>query len=351
MRWGGNGSAELARLTVSAGATLRDVLRALDTGGESIVFVCDENGRAIGSVTDGDVRRALLTGADLDATQIEHVMRRDFLSVTSSSGRAEVLDLMRARGIGQVPIIDDAGRLRGLHTVGRLVSVRERPNIGVLLAGGRGTRLGALTHRIPKPMVTVAGRPILERLLLHMMSSGIREFYISVNYLAEIIEEHFGDGARFGCRIHYLRESRPLGTGGPLGLLPPSEHDIVVLNGDLVTQCDIGRMLDFHIDHAFDATIGVRPYSFEIPFGVARVEGSRLVALQEKPLVERTVSAGVYVLSPDMLRMIPHEEEYPITALIGCCLENGLAVGAFPIDEEWLDVGRPEELSRARGLS
>jgi len=350
MRWGGTGAAELARLTVAANATLLDVLRVLDTMGESIAFVCDDTTRVIGSVTDGDVRRALLGGAQLSTTRAEDVMRREFVSVSQSTGRAEVLDLMRARGIGQVPVLDQAGRLKGLHAIGRLISVGERPNAAVLLAGGRGTRLAPLTHQIPKPMITVAGRPILERLVLHLMGAGIRKFYISVNYLAHVIEEHFGDGSQFGCSIDYLREDRPLGTGGPLKLLTPvPEHPVVVLNGDLVTQCDVGRMLDFHDDGGFEATIGVRPYAFEIPFGTVEMNGDRLVAIHEKPVVARKVNAGVYVLSPSSLRRIPANEEYPITSLFERCVEEGVAVGAFTIEADWLDVGRPEELDRARG--
>jgi len=352
MRWGGDGS-ELAELVIETSAVLRDALRALDAGAEAIVFVCEPaTRRVVGAITDGDLRRALLRNADLDSTSVTEVMQRNFSAVTSATGRAEVLDLMRARRIGQLPILDAEGRLCGLHTIGRMVTSRPRTNAAILLAGGRGTRLAPLTNLVPKPMVTVAGRPILERLLLHLMSAGIYQFYFSVNYLSHMIEEHFGDGSRFGCRITYLHESEPLGTGGPLSLLSPvPDEPVVVLNGDLITQCDVGSMIDFHDRGNFVATMGLRHYSVEVPFGAATVSGDRLIALQEKPVDRKLINTGIYVLSPEAIRMVPHGEAFPITSLFDMCLAMDRPVGAYMIDEEWLDVGRPEELVRARGLT
>lgn len=339
-------------MMIAADATLLDALRALERGAESIVFVCDDERRVLGTLTDGDVRRAILGGAPLDSRSLRTAMRRDFVSVGSETGRAEVLDTIRARQVEQVPVLDAEGRLCGLHTIARLLSVAERPNVAVLLAGGRGTRLAPLTNLIPKPMVTVAGRPILERLLLHLMSLGIRRFYFSVNYLSHVIEEHFGDGSRFGCLIQYLHETEPLGTGGPLSLLSPvPDEPILVMNGDLVTQCDVGSMIDFHQEGGFVATMGLRHFAVEVPFGAATVQGDRLVALQEKPIERKLINTGIYVLSADAVRMVPKNCPFPITSLFDACLEKHAPVGAYTIDEEWLDVGRPEELIRARGLT
>jgi NDP-sugar pyrophosphorylase family protein len=199
-------------------------------------------------------------------------------------------------------------------------------------------------------MLLVAGRPILERLVLHLMSHGVRRIYLSVNYLAHVIEEHFGNGARFGCRIEYLREDRPLGTGGPVALLEPRQTDsVLVLNGDLVTQCDIGRLIDFHEYGNYAATLAVRPYSTQIPFGVADIEGERLVGMREKPTQRCLINAGMYVLSPKAIELIPRQEEFPITDLFAKCLEIGAPVGAHIVEQDWVDVGRHEELSRARG--
>lgn len=337
------------KLTIAADATILEALRVIDDGGASIAFVVDEVGRVIGSVTDGDLRRALLAGAALDGRCLTHAMRRGFVYVTAETGRAEVLDLMRARQVEQIPILDTDGRLCGLHTVQEFIAPAQRPNAAVILAGGLGTRLQPLTESIPKPMIRVAGRPILERLVLHLMSHGIRRFYLSVNYLAHVIEEHFGDGSRFGCTIAYLREDKPLGTGGPLSLLPDLETPVLVANGDLVTQCDVGRMLSFHEAGDYVATFGLRPYTVAIPFGVASVRGDRLVDLREKPTERMLINAGIYVLSPCAVALVPKDVHYPITDLFSRLVSEGRPVGAHVVQDDWLDVGQHEELRRARG--
>ena len=341
---------DLARLTVPAGSTILDALKAIEAGGEAITFVVDPDQRVVGCLTDGDIRRAILRGASLEDRVLPQVMRRDFTTATPADGRAEVLDLMRARQIERIPVVGPDGRLSGLHTIRQLVSNAERPNRVVILAGGKGTRLYPLTEQMPKPMVTVAGRPILERLILHLMSCGLRRFSISVNYLGHVIEEHFGDGAQLGCEIDYLRESEPLGTGGPLSLLPRQDLPVVVLNGDLVTQCDVGDLLDVHARGRYAATLGIRPYAIEVPFGVAEVEGERLLGLREKPTERTLINAGIYVLSPEAIAVVPSGTEYPITALFEQLLAEGQAVGAHVLEAEWLDIGRHDELRRARGV-
>jgi NDP-sugar pyrophosphorylase family protein len=277
-------------------------------------------------------------------------MRRDFTAVTPEDGRAEVLDLMRARQIERIPVLGPEGRLVGLHTMRQMISRAERPNRAVILAGGKGTRLHPITEQLPKPMVTVAGRPILERLILHLVSCGITRFSVSINYLGHLIEQHFGDGSRLGAEIDYLRETVPLGTGGPLALLPPPALPVLVLNGDLLTQADVGELLDFHERGGYAATLGVRPYTIEVPFGVAEVDGGRLLSLREKPVERSLINAGMYVLSPEAVALVPSGKEYPITALFEALLADGKPVGAHVLEAEWLDVGRHDELRRARGV-
>jgi dTDP-glucose pyrophosphorylase/predicted transcriptional regulator len=350
MRWGSEVEVQLHKLCIGSSATLLDALRVIEEGAESIAFVVNEEARVIGSLSDGDVRRAILGGATLESCCLPRVMRSDFAYVGPTAGRAEVLDIMRARDIGQLPVLDEERRLRGLHTIGQIISTGRRGNSAVILAGGRGTRLHPITETVPKPMVTVAGRPILERLVLHLMSHGIRKFHLSVNYLAHVIEDYFGDGSRFGCEIEYLRETHPLGTGGPLSLLDPAPNlPVVVMNGDLVTQCDVGRMLDFHEAGEYVATMGLKPYSVQVPFGVARVEEDRVLEVREKPTERMLINAGIYIFSPATVRRVPRGREVPITDVVGECLSDGLRVGAYVLEDEWLDVGRPEELRRANG--
>lgn len=352
MKWGGDANIEMQQLCVDVDASLLEAMTVLEHGAEAIAFVCAKDGRVIGSLTDGDIRRALLAGAGLQDRVLKSAMQPNFVSVSPNVGRAEVLDIMRARDIGQLPVIDASGKLRGLHTVGRLLSAVERSNWVVIMAGGRGSRLQPLTESIPKPMVKVAGRPILERLILHLMSCGLRRFMISVNYLADVIEGHFGDGARFGCHIEYLREPRPLGTGGSLAYLDPRpDEPFVVMNGDLVTQCDVGSMIAFHETNQFIATFGLRPYQVHLPFGVAVTEGDRMVDLREKPTEQYLINTGLYILSPQALDLVKQGEEFPITELFHRCRGRGLPVGAYLIDDDWIDVGQLNDLRRARGES
>jgi len=342
----------LGELCVPVDATLRRAIAVINAGGQGITFVRDLGKRVIGTLTDGDVRRALLSGATLDDRSLRRVMQRRFTWVGPETGRADVLDLMRARSINQVPILDAQRRLLGVHLLRELLGIRPRENWAVIMAGGQGIRLRPLTKDVPKPMLTVAGRPILERLVLHLVGWGIRRIYISVQYLSKVIERHFENGERFGCEIHYLRERRALGTAGGLALLHrrPS-HPLLVMNGDLVTQVNIDHLLAAHDRGKHAATMGVRPYAIEVPFGVADVRRGRLVALREKPTERMLVNAGIYVLSPRVLQLIPRGRVFPITELLVRCLQRGLRVGAHEILDEWTDVGRKEELSRARGIT
>lgn len=337
-------------MCVEADATLWDALEAINRGGQGISFVCNSKGRVIGTLTDGDVRRAVLDGAALQARCLRTAMRREFSFVRSRDARADVLDMMRARDINQVPVLDARGRLVALHLLRELLGAVERDNWAVLMAGGQGVRLRPLTRHVPKPMITVAGRPILERLVLHLVGWGIRRIFISVNYLSNVIERHFRDGSAFGCRIEYLREKRPLGTGGSLWLLPSvPKSPIVVMNGDLLTQANLAKLLDVHERGRYVATLGLRPYSIDVPYGVAAVLGDRIVRLEEKPSHRMLVNAGIYVLSPRALRMVPKGQAFPITELFQRCLDRELRVGAHFIETEWVDIGGPEELRKARG--
>lgn len=331
--------------------TLLDAMRSLDQSGVEIVLLVDEANRVEGVLTDGDIRRALLKGAAFDSPVAAYRHRR-FAAVGPAEGRAEVLDLMLARGLRQIPVIDSAGRVAGLHLLHEMVSKQQRPNWAVIMAGGKGTRLRPITEQVPKPMIPVAGRPILERLVLHLVSYGIERVFISLNYLGHVIEEHFGDGVRFGCRIDYLRETKPLGTGGALALLPQVPGaPFLVLNGDLVTQFDAGAMLDEHERSKNAITVGLRQYAHTIPYGCAQVGESGIEGFEEKPTLMRMVNAGIYVLDPRTLGRIPREVQFPITELIEGCIQRKERVGAFELAGDWIDVGQWDQLKRARGTT
>jgi dTDP-glucose pyrophosphorylase len=332
------------------GKTLFDAIQALNGPAEGMAIITNDEGKVVGVMTDGDIRRALIKEARLDAP-IDPYFRHDFLHVSAAESREQVLDLMQAKKIKHLPILDASGKLIGIHMLHDLVGGAKLPNQAVIMAGGKGVRLRPITEHLPKPMIPVAGRPILERLVLHLVGCGITRIHLSVNYLAEIIVKHFGDGSRFGCEISYLHETTELGTGGALSLLPeiPAEP-VVVLNGDLVTQLDFASMLGCHAASGSAATIGYRPYTHQVPFGCLDLREGAVLGIQEKPVLERSVNAGVYVLSPEALKLVP-SSFFPITDLFQLLLDRGDKVGAYEITTDWTDVGQHSELSKARGGS
>jgi NDP-sugar pyrophosphorylase family protein len=257
---------------------------------------------------------------------------------------------MKARGIRHVPVLDDDRRLIGIHFLEALIGTTEKPNVAVIMAGGEGRRLRPLTDSRPKPMVEVAGRPILERIVLHLVGYGIKRIFISVNYLAELIRSHFGAGERFGCSIEYLHEERPLGSGGALALLPRTlTHPLLVMNGDLVSQFDVARLLQHHANACAAATIAARHHQVEIPFGVLSLRDGCLDALTEKPTSHYLINAGIYVLEPELLELVPQGRFFPITTLFEQLLEQRRRVAVYALEEDWIDVGRREDLARANG--
>lgn len=344
-------------LTIRPGTTIRAAMERIDDNQVAIVLMVDAHGRLLGTVTDGDVRRALLAGASLQDEVDPHVSR-DPITVREGPGRAAILDLMKARKLNQIPEVDAEGRLLRLHVMHDVLGAAWKPNSAVILAGGRGTRLGQLTESTPKPMLRVAGRPIIERLVLHLVGSGIEHIYLSVSYLAAQIRDYFRDGSEFGCCIEYLSEDpdAPLGTGGPLRLLldrasPPGEP-LLVLNGDLIASFSVQGILDAHERAGSAITVALREYAHDVPFGVVDVRSGdhgRIRGLEEKPRWSGQVNAGIYVVEPRILPMIPPGCSYPITDLIRSCLDQGEVVTGWGLVDEWHDVGRPVELARARG--
>ena len=312
--------------TVPAGASLLETLCIIDESGIGAAMVVDGEERLVGIATDGDVRRAILAGVSL-ADPVDCCCNTRFVSVVPEVARTEVLDLMQARSFRHVPVVDPEGRLLGLHLLQQLIGREQRPNWAVVMAGGKGTRLRPITEHLPKPMVKVAGRPILERIVLHLVSHGFRRIFLSVNYLSEIIEAHFGDGQAFGCRIEYLREDTPLGTGGALSLLPERpDAPVVVMNGDLVVQVDLGRMLDFHAEGGYYAPMGAKTYSHRVPFGCLEREAGRLLGIEKKPVLEKVINAGVYVFSPAACADVPREF-FPIVDIFHHAIQRGLQIG------------------------
>ena len=336
-------------------ASIRDAMSAIAKGVAGAAFAVGPDDLLVGVVTDGDIRRALLDGALL-TDPVKPFIRSNVLVAKSADSRASILDLMQARAISQVPIVNDEGRLVAVHLLRELLGRIDRPNMALILAGGRGTRLLPATSSLPKPMVPVAGRPILERLVNHLSGFGISHIVISVGHLGDVIANHFGDGSQFGCEITYMWEdpANPLGTGGPLGslskLFPELSEPVLVMNGDLVTQFDVAAMFTHHEHAGAVATVGAFPYTHEVPYGVLQVDDAGdIESIEEKPLRQELVSGGIYVFNPSVFRKVPTNTFFPMTQVLTDCIEVGDRVSVWAVDKDWMDVGHPQDLAKARG--
>jgi dTDP-glucose pyrophosphorylase len=339
---------EWRKAIISPDASLRDAIACIDSAGFQLAIALNGDGTLAGLLSDGDVRRAILRGCDL-ATPTRDVMNAHPTTALASSSKEDLLSLMRRKVLRQLPLVNERGEVVGLATVDELAGVFERTNWVVLMAGGLGTRLRPLTETIPKPLLPVSGKPILETILESFVEQGFRRFFVSVNYMAESVRKYFGDGAAWGVKIHYLFEKKRLGTAGALSLLPerPTEP-FLVMNGDLLTRVRFDNMLHFHTEHGASATMAVREYDFQVPYGVVRLDSSSITAIDEKPVHRFFVNAGIYALSPEVLDLVPPDEFFDMPTLFQRVMANGRRSSAYPIHEYWLDVGRIEEFERAQ---
>lgn len=327
---------------------LRDAISRIDSSGMQLALVLHDDGRLAGMLSDGDVRRAILRSYDLNSPVAE-VMNRNPVTAHITTATHELLALMRCGGLHHIPLLDDEKKVVDLATLDVLAGITERPNWVVLMAGGLGTRLLPLTEKCPKPMLHVGGKPILESIIESFVERGFRKLFLSVNYLAETIQDYFGDGGRHGVEIRYLHEKKRLGTAGALSLLPDRPTDpMMVMNGDLLTRLRFDQMLKFHEDHAAVATMAVREYDFEVPYGVVNINGTNITSIAEKPVHRFFVNAGIYTLSPESLEHIPADMFFDMPTLFEKLQANGHTTSAYPLREYWLDVGRLEEFERAK---
>ncbi len=328
-------------------ATIREAIRAIDESALQIALIVDIEQRLIGTVTDGDVRRGLLRGTALD-TPVAEIMNRDPIACPVSLGREAALTVMRGSDVKQVPLVDDSGRVVGLELIGDVIKRTERSNWVVLMAGGLGQRLRPLTEDCPKPMLPVGGTPILEIILKNFVRQGFERFFLAVNYKAEMVRRHFGDGGRWGVAIDYIEERDKLGTAGALGLLPERPREpLVIMNGDLLTAINFASMLEFHAEHQATATMAVREHTVEVPFGVIDLADDYLAGLTEKPRYSWFINAGVYVIEPSVLDLVEPGLALDMPALFERVLKRNDKIAAFPIREYWRDIGRLEDLERA----
>jgi dTDP-glucose pyrophosphorylase len=328
-------------------STIQDAISNLDRSALRIILVLNDEGCLHGTISDGDIRRGLLRGLGLESSIIS-IVHRAPLVIPPAIGREAVMQLMVVNKVQQIPVVDDKHRVVGLHLWDELTTSKVRPNLMVIMAGGIGKRLLPHTENCPKPLLPVAGKPMLEHIIERAKLQGFSRFVLAIHYLGHMIEDYFGDGSRLDVKISYLRENEPLGTAGALGLLDPApDTPIVVTNGDVLTDIHYGELLDFHVRHDAMATMAVRVHEWQHPFGVVQTQGIEIVGFEEKPVARTHINAGVYALAPGALDLIVRGAHCDMPTLFERLQTQELRTVAYPMHEPWLDVGRPEDLAKA----
>jgi dTDP-glucose pyrophosphorylase len=335
------------RVLLNPDDSLDHAIKVLHEGGCRIALVSDEHGRLLGTVTDGDIRRALINQLNMKSS-VSLIMNSNPVTVNDGVTNKEILSLMSDQGLLHMPILDKDRILCGLETLQHLIESPIYDNPVFLMAGGFGTRLHPLTKDTPKPLLKVGKKPILEMIIEQFINYGFHNFYISTHYKSEQIRNYFKNGELYNVSIKYVHEDSPLGTAGSLGLLPDNLPDlpIIVMNGDLLTKVDFKNLLDFHYNNNTEATMCVREYDFQVPYGVIETDGYKIKKIEEKPIHKFFVNAGIYVLNKDLINKVDGKSYLDMTDFLEKELNDG-GVGAFPIHEYWLDIGQIDEYEKA----
>jgi dTDP-glucose pyrophosphorylase/predicted transcriptional regulator len=334
-------------IKLNINSTIKEALYIIDSGALQIALIVDENDKLLGTLTDGDIRRGLLKGLDLNSF-IESIIFRKPTIAKVSDTKEEILSLALSKKLHQIPIVDDKGKIIGLREIEELIKPKIKTNKVVLMVGGLGTRLRPLTENTPKPMLKVGNKPILQTIVEKFAEYGYVNIVMCVNYKSHVIQDYFGDGKEFGVNIEYVFEEQRMGTAGALSLLQekPTES-FFVMNGDLLTNVNFEHLHDYHCSNNAIASMCVREYDFQVPYGVVNIENGRIQSIEEKPIQKFFVSAGIYLLSPEVLEYIPLNQFYDMPTLFEKLISVNKNVISFPLREYWLDIGRIEEYKKA----
>lgn len=336
------------RAVLSVNSKIKDSVYNLECSKMQIVLVVDDNKKLVGTITDGDIRRALLNGLNMDDSVLK-AMNSHALVVPSSMGNDLVKQTMKANKLLQLPVVDESEKLVGLHLWSdSATNVDVRSNIMIICAGGLGKRLRPRTENCPKPMLEVRGKPILEHIINKAREEGFKDLFISTYYLGHMIEDYFEDGQKWGVNIQYLREKEPLGTAGALSLISEiPENTFIVTNGDVLTQISYGNLLEFHKKHNSIATMAIRRHEMQNPFGVVKLRGLEIEGFEEKPTISSNINAGVYAFNPQVLNYIPNKKFMDMPSLFENLKSKESSLFAYPMHEDWLDIGRISDLQKA----
>ena len=336
----------IEKIKLSPNATIKQALKTISKGAIKIAIVVDKKNKLLGTLTDGDIRRGFLKGLNINSS-IKSIIFKKPTVVRNNYSKEKLLKIALSKKIYQIPIVEKSGKFKGIHILDELIEPKNKSNKVVIMAGGRGMRLRPLTKNIPKPMLKVGNKPILQIIIEKFKKSGYKNFVICVNYKSKIIKDFFSDGTKFGVKIEYVDEKRRMGTAGALSLfkLKPKKP-FFVINGDLLTNLDFEKLIDFHYEHNSKATMCVSEYNIESPYGEVKLDVENIINIAEKPIHKFFVNAGVYVLDPSCIDLVP-KKFYDMTSLFKKIIIDKNKVISFPIGEYWLDIGRFNDYKKA----
>ncbi len=337
----------IENLKLTSNATIKEALKVINDGKLKLAVIVDLNEKLIGLISDGDIRRGLLKGLDLNSS-IESIIFKNPIVAKVSDTKEFILKLALSKKVHQILVVDDNDKIIGIQEIEELIRPQEKTNKVVLMVGGLGKRLRPLTENTPKPMLKVGNKPILQTIVEKFEEYGYKNIIMCVNYKSHIIQDYFGDGSKFGVNIEYILEDQRMGTAGALSLLKEKlTEPFFVMNGDILTNVNFEHLHDFHISNDSKGTMCVREYDFQVPYGVVNIDGSHILSIEEKPVHKFFVSAGIYMLSPNVLKLIPKDKFYDMPSLFEKLISEKQNVISFPLREYWLDIGRMEEYKKA----
>jgi len=345
---------DISSLFIGPGSSIREAMACIDSNLRGIALVVDRDHKLIGTITDGDIRHAMLNGSNLNALIHELLAGKAGgpygrpITASADTDPATLLSLMQEHYVRHIPLVDVEGCVVALATREELLPNESLDLQALIMAGGYGTRLLPLTEQVPKPMLPIGSRPLLELIVEQLRTAGIRQVNVATHYKGEVITDHFGNGQNFGVDIRYVKEDQPLGTAGALSLLDDSAEPLLVINGDILTRVDFRAMLNFHKEHDAELTVAVRQYDIHVPYGVIESEGALVRGISEKPVMSQLINAGIYLLNPSIRRLIPNGQPYDIPDLIERLIAEHRTVVCFPIREYWLDIGKVDQYDQAK---
>lgn len=334
------------KIKINSESTIKQALKIISDGAIHIAVVIDKKEKFVGTLSDGDIRRGLLKGLDVNSP-IKSIISKKPIFVNKNETKENILKIALAKKIYQIPVVDRNRKILGIHVLDDLIKLKNKSNKVVIMAGGKGMRLRPLTKNIPKPMLKVGNRPLLHTLVEKFKDSGYMNFVICVNYKSKIIQDYFGDGDKFGVKIEYIHEKTKMGTAGALSLFKKKPNEpFFVINGDLLTNLDFEKMLNFHNEHNAKATMCVREYNIDSPYGEVKLENENIKKIEEKPKHKFYVNAGIYILDPKCIDLIP-KKFFDMPSLFKKMIKNKNKTISFPLGEYWLDIGKINEYKKA----